>query len=474
MAGTQVDPYTGFTLREYFSAITEPYFVEEGYSSKDDNDSYDVKDDYSQTQMPSEHRLSIHKLEQGESITPNRSQNANNWISPNGLYEAILTPTCELQILRHEKNCEDTTSAVIWTSETYIPALRADGCHLKLNAAGRLILSVDYGSGLGSATATGSGKGHQDVYNTVLWSSPMPPVVPHLFQGKHNNDKDPVTFRYYASLDNDGVIAVYRVQKGDSNDDSSQNKATSNTATEFLQDEETTDDIANTGKDGQPHIVQRLSLMYQRISKASIQQKKTKAALAWDHLRYNVGKFFTARPKMAGVHNGSQLPPRSSTFDGRTKDEKNNSHNDNEARSECVYSTSPVGCLAPGRNAIYLTKTLTNYVKSSVKSIDSKFDKFLSHLTEPVSEYDSSFIDDDNDDEDILDTLIRVTGVAGAQLGTKGLKLGRAGMHAAQVGLRQGRLVAGKVVGKMREKVGKQSVKWGERISETEDVDPFF
>eukprot|EP00804_Cyclotella_cryptica_P007907 CCRYP_019661-RB/>CCRYP_019661-RB protein AED:0.02 eAED:0.02 QI:191/1/0.8/1/0.5/0.4/5/1641/861 len=487
ISGTQVDPYTGFTLREYFSAITEPYFVEEGYSSKDDNDEYDAMDDHSQTQMPHhEQRLSIHKLEQGESITPDRSQSANIWISPNGLYEAILTPTCELQILRHEKNGEDTTSAVIWTSETYIPALRADGCHLTLNAAGRLILSVDYGSGLGSATVSSSEKGHKGVYNTVLWSSPMPPVVPHLFQGECSNVEDPVSFLYYASLDNDGVIAVYRVRRYDSSGDSAQNEGTSansDTASEFFQDEETTNKITNTEKNvrpGQvlpkrpiPHIVERLSLMYQRISKASIKQQKTKAALAWDHLRYNVGKFFTVRPKMAGVHNDNHLPPRSNSFDERAKEETHSSHNDDEARSECVYSTSPVGCLAPGRNAIYLTKTLTNYVKSSVKSIDSKFDKFLSHLTEPVSEYDSGFIDDD-EDEDILDTLIRVTGAAGAQLGTRGLKLGKAGMHAAQVGLRQGRLVAGKVVGKMKEKVGKQSVKWGERITETEHVDPFF
>ena len=97
-----------------------------------------------------------------------------------------------------------------------------------------------------------------------------------------------------------------------------------------------------------------------------------------------------------------------------------------------------------------------------MKSIDTKFDEFLSHITEPVVHNDyPSFIydDDDDDDDDILDTLIRVTGAAG----TKGIQLGKAGVR-----------VAGKVVGKMKERVGKQSIKWGERMTENEDVDSFF
>lgn len=463
--GTQLDPYTGFTLREYFSAVTEPYLVEEGYSNKDDDVNYDTMQDRSE--RSSKHRSSTHKLEQGESITPNRSHTANQWISPNGKYEAVLSPTCELQILRHDKTDDDGTYNVVWSSETYIPTSRADGCHLTLNASGRLVLSVDYGSGLGSAD--------KDVYNTVLWSSPMPSVVPHLFEGESNNGAEPVSFHYYASLDNDGPIAVYRVKRN-SMSPSKMKPARHDAAAEYTRHEQTAKDNINSGKEIRPdqpqklqipQMVEKLSLMYNRLSKASAQQKKTKAALAWDHVRYNVGKLFTTRPRSAGVHIDNHLPPQANNFQY-----PDDAKIDNESRSECVYSTSTVGCLAPGRNAIYLTKTFANYVKNSVKSVDSKLDQFLSHLTEPVTEYDSDFLDDE-DDDDLLDTLIRVTGAAGVQLGNQGLKLGKAGVQAAKVGMRRGRLMAGKVVGKMREKVGNESIKWG-RMSEKEDVDSIF
>ncbi len=33
ISGTRVDPYTGFAMQEYYSAVTEPYLVEEGYST---------------------------------------------------------------------------------------------------------------------------------------------------------------------------------------------------------------------------------------------------------------------------------------------------------------------------------------------------------------------------------------------------------------------------------------------------------
>jgi hypothetical protein len=459
--GTQVDPYTGFTLREYYSAITEPYLVEEGYSNKDDDRSFDTNDEQSHERRSShKQRRSIHKLEQGESITPNRSHTSNQWISPNGKYEAVLSPTCELQILRHNKSDDGPSSSIVWTTETYIPHSRARGCHLTLDTLGRLILSVDYGSGLGSATAS----------NTVLWSSSTPPVVPHFFHEK--NGEASVSFHYYSSLDNDGVMAVYRVQTNDLHP-RKRKPTKSNTANSDTVEQSTSEDMSNgkevqhdqTQKRHMPEIVERLSLMYHRLSKASVEQKKTKAALAWDHLRYNVGKLLTNRPRLAAIHNGNHLPPQF-----KQKQEED-SLDYNEAQAECVYSTSPVGCLTPGRNAIFLTKTFASYVKNSVKSLDSKLDQFLSHLTETVDGVDSSFLynDDDDQDDDILDTLIRVTGAAGA----KGIQLGKAGVHAAQIGLKQGRRAAGKVVGKMKDRVG-QSVKWGEKMAEEEDVDSFL
>lgn len=101
----------------------------------------------------------------------------------------------------------------------------------------------------------------------------------------------------------------------------------------------------------------------------------------------------------------------------------------------------------------------------------------MSVLTEPLdydddinygfnsnNEHESFF---DVDDEDILDTLIRVTGAAGVQVG-------KAGVHAAQRGMKKGKKVAGKMVGKMKNRMGKHSISWGERMTEKEEVETFF
>eukprot|EP00956_Cyclotella_meneghiniana_P017330 scaffold28121_cov75-Cyclotella_meneghiniana.AAC.5 len=448
--GTQIDPYTGFTIREYYSAITEPYLIEKGYSDRDDT-YYNTRDAGSQKRKSQfQQRECIHKLAQGESITPNRSHTANHWISPNGVYEVVISPTCELQILRRDQSDQDPRSTVVWSTETYIPNSRAHGCHLMLDDVGRLVLSVDYGSGIGSAT----------ISNTILWSSPTPKVVPHLFE---DNGQNSVTFQYHSSIDNDGTISIYRIPTN-SNQQASEGNAKSNRSSRsFNANEQPT----SNGKEVRsrpfperqiPLMIEKLSVMYHRLSKASIQQQKTKAALAWDSLRYNIVKTLRTRPTLA-AYNGTNMPPN----DSCEQNHDSNNQNKNHSHAECVYSTSPVGCFAPGRNAIYLSKSFGKLIKNSMKSIDSKFDEFLSHITEPVAHDDySSFIyddDDDDDDDDILDTLIRVTGAAG----TKGIQLGKAGVR-----------VAGKVVGKMKERVGKQSVKWGERMKEKEDVDKFF
>ena len=454
--GTQVDPYTGFTLREYYSAVTEPYLVEEGYSNKDD--SYDTHDGQSQERKSShKQRESIHKLEQGESITPNRSHAANQWISPNGKYEAVLSQTCELQVYRHDKSDDGTVSTIVWSTETYIPHNRAKGCNLTLNTLGQLVLSVDYGSGLGSAAAS----------NTVLWSSPVPAVVPHLFH--EENGEASISFHYYASLDNDGVVAVYRIQTNDTESSSATQRKTTKAKPANNGRQSSSENKGKEVRPGQsskkiPQIVERLSLMYHRLSKASVEQEKTKAALAWDHLRFKVGRVLKSRPMIAG-DNGNRLSPGS----GGSYEEKSQS-GDEVRRAECVYSTSPVGCLTPGRNAIHLSRTFATKIKDSLKTLDSKFDEFLTHLTEEADDYESSFMYEDDEDDDILDTLIRVTGAAGA----KGMQLGKAGVHAAQIGLKHGRRAAGKVVGKMKDRVGKQSVRWNERTTEKEDVDSYF
>lgn len=428
VSGVEVDPYTGFVLQQYYSAITEPYLVEEGsnYSYFDGGENQFVGDIhyeklYEQIQKqqfdtpyqePKPRRSSSSRLDQGESISINDS--SDHWLSPNGKFQAYLSPTCELQIIRrvHEsdKNTEGETTPdnmVVWSSDTYIPDTRAHGCHLTLNSLGRLVLSIDYGSGLGQ------------VGNSVLWNSPMPPVVPYWVQG---NQQHSVTFYYYASLDDDGVIAIYRVRE---TADSGKNQ--------------------RKGQSARPRVIDALGDFYGRISKTSTECGQTKASLAYDQLRRNVGSLFLGRPRSAGT--------ASSKYGGRV-DENPRAPNNVQFHHECVYSTSPVGCIAPGRNMIHLTKKLARSIKHSVKTMDSRLDNLISKLTQPTEEYDYDGYGaydgygyptrsyDDDDDADILDTLLRVTGAAG-----------KIGLEQVQVGVKQGKKVAGKVVGKMKDKI---------------------
>eukprot|EP00584_Thalassiosira_punctigera_P010564 CAMPEP_0172534760 /NCGR_PEP_ID=MMETSP1067-20121228/7015_1 /TAXON_ID=265564 ORGANISM="Thalassiosira punctigera, Strain Tpunct2005C2" /NCGR_SAMPLE_ID=MMETSP1067 /ASSEMBLY_ACC=CAM_ASM_000444 /LENGTH=772 /DNA_ID=CAMNT_0013319589 /DNA_START=80 /DNA_END=2398 /DNA_ORIENTATION=+ len=470
ISGNRADPYTGFTMQEYYSAVTEPYFVEEGYTKPDSdvgkkkyegaNFNYNNQrsEHQTQTQTPT-HRMSTSKLEEGESLAPNFISNEGSasdpWVSPNGKYQAMLTPTCELQIIlcdEQQKQSQPTSTygnddvgiTVIWSSETYVPISRAHGCHLALDSVGRLVLSVDYGSGLGS------------VRNTVLWNTSLPKVVPHWYQDENSTTKEqPITFRHYASVDDDGVIAVYRVRERVSDSTDGGKLEQDKIIKVESRDSESIDMLKGSNSDTKAKlqvrsIIDKLGVIYCHISKSSAQQGQTKAALVWDQLRYNVGRLFAGRPWAVSS----------------VTEEQTGLH----SRHECIYSTSPVGCLAPGRNAIHLTRKFAHSLKQSVQSMDSHLDHFLSALTEPASDYDyddnyPEFYDDD--DEDLLDTLLRVTGAAGTHLG-------KAGMHAAQIGMNRGKKVAGKMIGKMKDRMGKHSIRWGERMAEKEEVDIFF
>ena len=426
ISGTEVDPYTGFVIQEYYTAISEPYLVEEGYEGYPTNhDTYtqpshfETKRKQQQEDQEKSHqreipqRINPTKIEVGESFTP-VSSSSDPWVSSNGKYKAILTSTCELQIIDHQSSLDedddsDETKSIIWSSETYIPDIRADGCYLTLSSSGRLVLSVDYGSHLNS--------------NTILWTTPQPSIVPH-WDSSQTAKQQPITFQYYASLDDDGVIAVYRVGEERSTKDTS--KQTSSSTRTKLQ---------------MRPIIDKVSRVYQDITKVSEQQGKTRAAIAWNHLRYNA---------MRRLSSGKSIT----------------SDTDHHHYHECIFSTSPVGCLAPGRSVIHISKKMANVARTSIKTIDTHLDSFISVLTDQVDyddddeEYNyfsgSSYSSPDDDDEDILDTLIRITESAGVKLGKAGIQ----GMQKAQV---HGKKVVGKVMSKMKD-----------RMRSKEEFDNFF
>ena len=430
ISGRQVDPFTGFALQQqYYSAVTEPYFVDEGYltttttsfEADDKNEDYNVRHnhDRQQTQQhKATNRNSQSRLDIGESFTPNDSH-SNPWISSNEDYRAILTDTCELQIISKVGR-----NKVIWSSETYIPNTRAHGCHLTLNSIGRLVLSVDYGSGL------------ESIGNTVLWETPLPRVVPHWSHDNVDDKKEklPVTFQYYASLDDDGVIAIYRVVE-------KVKDGTPNT--------NHTSPSGRIYKQMRP-MIDKLSIMYHRVSNAALNHGQTKASIVWDELRYKVGRMFTSKP-IKDLHSGVK-----------------------KSHHECVYSTSLLGCLVPGRNAIVLSRKIVRSINSSLQLLDA----FLKSLAEPSDDYDNYYNNyessypyyEDDEEDNILDTLLRVTGTVGAKLG----KVGVYGMHAAHHKLKQGGKIAGRMVGRMKKRVGTESVRWGQKLHERADADSFF
>lgn len=449
----EVDPYTGFVLQEYYSAITGPYFVEEGsnqsYFHGGDNDEdfgdfhlYQQQQQQFETphdEKKSERRLSSSRLEQGESFSLHDS--SDPWLSPNGKFQAILSPTCELQIIRRDQETVEDEEVeeldtVVWSSDTYIPDTRAHGCHLTLNSLGRLVLSIDYGSGLGQ------------VGNSVLWNSPSPPVVPYW-----NHKQQSVTFSFYASLDDDGVIAIYRVRETEDSENSQRGDGQSEQQQPY--------------STKRPKVIDTLGAVYGRISKTSAECGQTKAAFAYDQLRHNVGSILLGRPRSAGA--ASSFSPKRQ---GGVDSPHSPTNNKDEHRApnvqfhhECVYSTSPAGCIAPGRNAIHLTKKLARSIKRSVKNMDSQLDSLITMLTQPAEyDYDDAYDgygfstaydeDDAAADDDILDTLLRVTNAAG-----------KIGLEAAQVGMKHGRKAAGKVVGKMKRKIPEVVVNMKERMS---------
>ncbi|EJK65207.1 hypothetical protein THAOC_13960 [Thalassiosira oceanica] len=264
-----------------------------------------------------------------------------------------------------------------------------------------LALSVDYDNGL-----------LDSVGNAVLWNSPEPPVVPTL-------GTDTVMSKFYASLDDDGALSIYRirVRKGEQHKHKRDSKQERN--------------VGVVSMHFRPFI-EKLGSVYNRMSKLSFEQGQTKATVAWNQLRYSVGNLFTQRAWAA-----SSSP----------EDSINSRH-------ECVYSTGVSGCFSPGRNAVHLSRYLAHSVKQTLEKSSSHLGKFLISLAEPAVAEDDSFefgfgysdlLNDDEEDQDILDTLLRVTG-AGAN------KVGKAGANIAKMGMKKGH----KVMLEMKNKMGNQ------------------
>jgi curved DNA-binding protein CbpA len=80
----------------------------------------------------------------------------------------------------------------------------------------------------------------------------------------------------------------------------------------------------------------------------------------------------------------------------------------------CIFATGPAGCNASGRRLIQFAHRVRKSVSQTLVRIDSAFDSFVEFLQ-------------DEEDEDVLDTLSRIFGHAGSSISKAGAALARKG-----------------------------------------------
>jgi len=344
-----------------YRAVSDPYLVEEGNTSFKQSRDY-REDDYSQLHDEYERRFASEqemprrklanvssRLEKSDYITPE----SKYLRSLNTKYYAGLTPDCELVIMRDEGLDED--DSLVWTSGTYVPPQHQDVmCALSL-----------YGERL--AVVIG------DVNDpaAVLWSSPVAGLSPAMdLNGE-------AIVEYYASLDDDGSLVIYRrrrSEKSDRNHNINENQSHSYTTEVEKKSGNLFFSIKNFVSD--------------ILSTQSAAVPSTRAAAAWKSF-----KTWTV--------SAISLNPVSNFETKETRNRKIAKRHD-----ECVFATGPAGCLSSGRYVVKILSSTRRRIDKTLHKLDSALDGFLDSLSEGSEE-----------DDDVLDTLVRVVGKAGTSAG---------------------------------------------------------
>jgi hypothetical protein len=81
-------------------------------------------------------------------------------------------------------------------------------------------------------------------------------------------------------------------------------------------------------------------------------------------------------------------------------------------REVCIFATGPAGCNAHGRKLVHFATDVGQSIKHTIAKIDQAIDNFVESLGE-------------EDDEDLLDTLLRILSKSGSgikRFATKGAK----------------------------------------------------
>ena len=287
------------------------------------------------------------RLEKSDYITPQ----SKYLRSVNTRYYAGLTPDCELVIMRDEGFDED--DSLVWTSGTYVPPQHQDvTCALSL-----------YGERL--AVVIG------DVNDpaAVLWSSPVAGLSP----ARDSNGEKIV--EYYASLDDDGSLAIYRRRRSEENEKAYNENDNKNETRKYE------DRSGSLFFNIRNFVTDLLSVQPSKMP-------STRAAAAWKSLRQWTASAITSKP----ITNFEKVGPRKRKLAKK--------------RDECVFATGPAGCFSSGRYVVNILSSTKRRIDKTIHKLDSALDGFLESLTEGGEEED-----------DILDTLVRVVGKAGTSAG---------------------------------------------------------
>jgi len=342
-----------------FIPVSQRYLVEEGYDEQKTSN-FEQRDEQHQNYFTSHHRDMRRKpldrmssiLEQDQYIT-SKSKFLH---SKNKLYYADLTSECELVV-----GLVTEDSPFVWTSETF---MGGGECYLALYGA-QLFVMV----------------GNIQHPRAVLWKSPEPPP---LSPGSVDTEE---VIEYFASLDNDGCLAVYRRRYRDKTDQNSDSVDD--------QDRDNRYPISNFSQWGKR--------LFGMSSKKAPTPPQTQAAAAWQSIQKSAAGFIRRSIRKSGTSRAERIfiP-----------------------REECVYATGPVGCLIPGRYAIKISNYALKEIKKVVGEVNLNLVEFYEYLSEGQE-----------NDADNIDTFIRVSTKVGTSL-SKGL------MHITKHGAHEVKIVA--------------------------------
>ena len=358
----EFDMYRGVSLG--YVPLSEPYFVEDGYTPMSEQQRYD----YQQTKKRQYRDQEQFQDEQDEQSFESQQQRSS---SNKQQQKRKLMRRTSSRMTTNEYISPHTNIQLKSENGQYYAGLTKD-CEfvileVKVNesiyqnyqeesliwSSGTFLPSKYQGRGCAFAFYGGRIAvvvGDVDQPTAILWNSPLPSIVP-------SEADEEESINYYVSLDNDGSLAVYR------------------TRTPIFHEGHKKYNMKNLTESAKRWFYEVVN------GEAKIIPSKTEAAQAWRLVEKWTRLNLLRKPKQAN-YNRSSKSKRANK--GSLKVD------------ECVFATGPAGCLTPGRYVIHISKTMKR-----------SFDRNLEDFVETVSE-------GSEDDIDVIDTIVRVSGKAGS------------------------------------------------------------